>query len=426
MLQKKYHLLCGLISLSSAILYAEEQPLTAAAESQAKPYTVQAARSGSSNQMQQKHYVPEFDMGDPIVTGQPGKPNYIPAAYNYPAGIRCPNQDWDMYFTGAFTWWKVHQDNMFTGIGTNATVPALVTSGFAGTTELNNEIFTSRKPGYKPGFKVGLGWNTGSWDNWTLNAEYTWFHPGSGKDDADDDCGECGCATQILLVPTCGCPDGLIATNLESTWKPRLDIVDVNVGRPAYQGKHLVMNPFFGLRALWIRQNWKVEYDAAAPNGQGVITPMGEYEKKAHSKAWSLGPRVGVDGNWLFGAGFRMIGNASASLLYTRYTKLTYSSNIPNGLTTGAAGTPLVNPVDWKYAKSYGTVRPNFEIDAGLAWGMYIGDCYRFDLAATYDFHTFFAQNMSSVIENEAVHYADTSPGNLYIHGLTIKLRFDF
>ena len=390
------------------------------------PFVAQADQPAMRSQSQQKKMTPQFDMGDPIVPGQPGQAGYVPAAYNYPAGIRAPNQDWDMYFTGAFTWWKVHQDNMFTGTGTNAATPGAVTTGFAGTTDLDNEIFTSRKPGYKPGFKVGLGWNTGSWDNWTLNAEYTWFHPGSGKDDADDDCGECGCATQIVLVPTCGCPDGLIATNLESTWKPRLDIVDVNVGRPAYQGKHVVMSPFFGLRALWIRQNWKVEYDAIAPNGGAVITPVGEYEKKAHSKAWSLGPRVGVDGNWLFGAGFRMIGNASASLLYTRYTKLTYSSNIPNGLTTGAAGARLSNPVDWKYAKSYGTVRPNFEIDAGLGWGMYIGDYYHFDLAATYDFHTFFAQNMASVIENEAVHYMDTAPGNLYIHGLTVKLRFDF
>lgn len=386
------------------------------------PFVAQADQPAMRSQSQQKKMTPQFDMGDPIVPGQPGQPGYVPAAYNYPAGIRAPNQDWDMYFTGSFTWWKAHQDNMFTGVATNAATPAEVDSGFAGTTALSHTVLTSRKPSYKPGFKVGVGWNTGSWDNWTLNAEYTWFHPGDGKDDADDDCGECGCATQILLVPTCGCPDGFLASDLTSKWKPRLDIIDVNLGRPAYQGKHLVLSPFFGLRTMWIRQDWNVSYDAIENTG-GAITPVGTYSKSAYSKAWSLGPRIGVDGNWLFGCGFRMIGNASASLLYTRYTALSYSSNIPNGSDEPEA---LVNPVKWNYGKNYGTVRPNVEIDAGLGWGMYIGDCYHFDLAATYDFHTFFAQNMASVIENEAVHYMDTAPGNLYIHGLTVKARFDF
>ena len=180
-----------------------------------------------------------------------------------------------------------------------------------------------------------------------------------------------------------------------------------------------MLNPFFGLRALWIRQNWSVSYDAITPGVVTTITPIGTYTKKANTKAWSLGPRLGVDGSWLFGAGFRMVGNASASLLYTRYTKLNYSSNVPNGVTSGVPLSP--HPVSWQYAKSYGTVRPNFEIDAGVAWGMYIGDCFHFDLAATYDFHTFLAQNMPAVIENEAVHYVDTAPGNMNtIHNLIV------
>jgi hypothetical protein len=387
------------------------------------PFVAQADQPAMKSQnMNQKKMAPQFDMGDPMEPGMPGHPGYVPAAYNYPAGIRAPNQDWDVYITGTFIWWKAHQDNMFTGVATNQSSGTNVSTAFStGSPDLNNSVLFSRKPNYKPGFKVGLGWNTGSWDNWTVYGEYTWFHPGDGKDDDDDnECGECGCAAQVLLVPTCNCPDGLYASDLESKWKLDMDIADLSVGRPAYQGKRLVLNPFFGLRAMWIRQKWDVEYDAVSSTN----VALGEYETEAHSKAWSLGPRIGVDTSWLLGCGFRMIGNASASLLYTRYTQVSYESNIPNGAAAGPA--PLSDDVSWKFFKNYGTVRPNFELDAGFGWGWYIGDMYHLDFAATYDFHAFWAQNMVADIANWAVHWVDAAPGNLYLHGLTIKARFDF
>lgn len=386
------------------------------------PFVAQADQPAARNQnMSQKRMAPQFDMGDPIEPGTPGHPGYVPAAYNYPAGIRAPNQDWDVYLTGSFIYWKPHQDNMFTGVGTNQATPEGVEDGFAGAADLDNTILFSRKPGYKPGFKVGLGWNTGSWDNWTLYGEYTWFHTGNGKDDDDaNPCGECGCA-EVILVPTCNCPDGLYASDLESKWKLDMDIGDIILARPAYQGKRLVLSPFFGIRGLWIRQKWEVEYDAVDIDN----APVGEYETEAHSKAWSVGPRIGIDGSWLLGCGFRIIGNTSASLLYTRYTHLSYDSNIPNGDDAGAPA-PLVNPVSWENHKNYGTVRPNFEIDAGLGWGMYVGDMYHIDFEARYDFHVFWAQNMVTDVANWAVHWVDASPGSLYLHGLTIKARFDF
>lgn len=388
------------------------------------PFVAQADQPAMKNQnMNQKRMAPQFDMGDPIEVGQPGHPGYVPAAYNYPAGIRAPNQDWDVYLTGTFIYWKAHQDNMFTGVGTNQSNPLDVENGFlSGVPDLDNSILFSRKPGYKPGFKVGLGWNTGSWDNWTVYGEYTWYHTGEGKDDDDaNPCGECGCA-DVILVPTCNCPDSLFASDLESKWKLDLDIGDITVARPAYQGKRLVLSPFFGIRGLWIRQKFNVEYDALSLSA--TLVPIGEYSTEARSKAWSVGPRIGVDGSWLLGCGFRIVGNTSASLLYTRYTEMEYESTIPNG--NGFGALPLANDISWENHKNYGTVRPNFEIDAGFGWGTYIGDMYHLDFEARYDFHVFWAQNMVQNAANWAVHYVDAAPGNLYLHGLTFKARFDF
>jgi hypothetical protein len=312
---------------------------------------------------------------------------------------------------------------MFTGVVTNQSTPALVDEGMrTSVPDMDNQITFSRKPSYKPGFKVGLGWNTGSWDNWTLYAEYTWFHTGEGKDDDDNECGECGCGPEVVMVPTCNCPGDVVSSNLESNWKIDLDIADLVVARPAYQGKRLVLSPFFGLRAMWLRQRFNVEWEPALSN---TNVAQGEYVQKEFWKSWALGPRLGVDGNWLLGCGFRFIGNASASLLYARYTDVTFKSNVP-GISDGLDPSPLSDTIDWKFHKNYGTVRPNFEIDAGLGWGMYIGDEFHLDFAATYDFHAFLGENMGAAAANWALHSVDAGRGNFYLHGLTIKARFDF
>jgi Legionella pneumophila major outer membrane protein precursor len=392
------------------------------------PFVAHADQPAQGKQMNQKRMAPQFDMGDPIEPGTPGHPGYVPAAYNYPAAVRAPNQDWDVFLTGTFIYWKAEQDNMFTGVATDQANPDEVALAFEnGSPDMNNTILFSRKPNYKPGFKVGLGWNTGSWDNWVVYGEYTWYHTGEGKDDDDaNPCGECGCA-EVLLVPTCNCPDGVYAKDLESKWKLDLDIGDLIIARPAYQGKRLVLSPFFGIRGLWIRQKFGVNYDAIMPGVTTISSLSRNYFTEGTSKGWSVGPRIGVDGSWLFGCGFRIVGNASASLLYTRYTHFEYKSNIPNGTgTIGPAGTALLDDISWQNHKNYGTVRPNFEMDAGLGWGTYIGDMYHFDLEARYDFHVFFAQNMIQDAANWAVHWVDAAPGNLYLHGLTIKARFDF
>ena len=390
------------------------------------PFVVQADQPAARNQSNmQKKMAPQFEMGDPIEAGQPGQSGYVPAAYNYPAALRAPNQDWDVYITADFIWWKPHQDNMFSGIATNQATPANVTSGFSGDLALNNDIAFTTKPGYKPGFKVGLGWNTGSWDNWTVYGQYTWYHTGNGKDEADD-CGDCGCAEQVALPPSCACPGFLYASGVESKWKIDLDIADLTVGRPGYQGKRLIVNPFFGLRATWLKQHWNVDYSTGL-DADNVA--QGAYFTKSNWSSWRLGPRLGVDGSWLLGCGFRFIGNASASLLYTRYTKLNYSSSIPNYVTENSddgGEAALANPTSWKTYKNYGTVRPNFEIDAGFGWGTYIGDEFHLDFAATYDFNVFWNENMGASAANWAVSSVDAAPGNLYLHGLTIKARFDF
>ena len=379
---------------------------------------------------ERKKCCPYFEMGEPIEQGHLKIDNplfaldtgcYIPAAYNFPAAYKMDDQCWDLFITASYIYWEAFQDTMPTAFQLEY-LPVCRGSGF--TPGGDGDLLLAQTE-YQSGFKVGLGWTTPSCDNWQVYAEYTWYHPKSDNDEDDND--DCGCTNNILPVYpnciTCPCND-LLATELSSKWKLDVDLADISLQRPFYLGKRLVINPFFGLRGAWIKQRFHVKYDnTLTSTGTEVETT---YNTSLHSKSWGVGPRVGMEGSWLLWGGLRIIGNASGSILYTSYTKITMSSNVP---ISGARGSVALGTANtWKYHKKYDALRANAELDTGLGWGMYLGcdNDFHIDLAATYDFHVFWNQNMMEDLQNQSLHHVAAAPGNLYLHGLTIKARFDF
>ncbi len=365
-------------------------------------------------------------MGEPIDQDDLKKDNvlypmdtgcYIPAAYNFPAAYKMDDQCWDLFITASYIYWEAFEDTLPTGFQLDNTLP--LPAAAAGGVERELLLID---PEYQSGFKVGLGWTAPSFDNWQVYAEYTWYHP-SSDDDEDNDC---GCETNTLVVyPNCNPCEDLYVSTLHSKWKLDVDLADLSLQRPFYLGKRLVINPFFGLRGAWIKQKFNVTYDDALTAG-GVVETGVDYSTSLHSKSWGVGPRVGMEGSWLLWGGLRIIGNASGSILYTSYTTISMTSDVPSAGLPGAA--PLTTANTWKYHKKYDALRANAELDTGLGWGMYLGcdNDFHIDLAATYDFHVFWNQNMMEDLQNQSLHHVAAAPGNLYLHGLTIKARFDF
>src|SRR5690606_20319167 len=125
--------------------------------------------------------------------------------------------------------------------------------------------------------------------------------------------------------------------------------------------------------------------------------------------------------------GLRFIGDASASLLFTQYTEV--SQNVQSPDTQVVDGEDFRFPINLKI-HNYNTLRPNLDLSLGLGWGSYFG-CRRihWDLAATYDFAIFWEQNMMRYLANmsaDSFAHPSTTPGNLYIQGLTVKTELEF
>ncbi|MBU6383525.1 MAG: hypothetical protein KGR16_04350 [Verrucomicrobia bacterium] len=346
----------------------------------------------------------------------------LPAAFTEPANfdVRCGN---DIYFTANFTYWEVMQGGMDLAIPGQATAisPSVGTVSFSAT----GQDILVQDDQFKPGFQVGFGW-TGGWDGWSLYGEYTWVRgtthtsasaPAPGATSA----GGVTVPQFAIFFPTSWWPDVYLTnacTTISSKWHYALDIADLQLARPSYIGTRFTLEPFCGLRGLWIRQSMNIRADAIHNSLGGAIPAQRQARYTSHS--WAVGPRAGLNGNWHLGYGMRLIGDGSASLLYTRYTKVSQNVQSPD-----ITSLPVSTELD-----DYGALRPNLDLSLGFGWGSYFY-CRRIhlDLSATYDFSVFWEQNMmrylASLTSSISSHPAG-APANMYIQGMTLKGAIEF
>jgi len=349
--------------------------------------------------------VQSYDQGHAL------KEKQIPSAYNHPARIDV-SDSWDVFITGSFIYWQTmeggldlghfyyfDQDDNYEGYVVNQHFP------------------------YKPGFKVALGTNLGH-DNWILSAEYTWLH--FTKETYND---------EVYDVDFDGCnfAEGWYyddyTGDLYSYWKYRYDMIDLEMSRPFYLGTCLVFKPFVALRGGWIKQVYYWEGS--------------DYDDEAYyvdwadnlQKTWLVGPRVGVNCDWIFFDDFRLISNVAAALFYQYFNNTSWVGRMivpDDGDTTEFYDRGLISKT--------GQLTPNVQGALGLGWGSYFGsnNGWHFDLSLLYEVHYFWNQNkmralnqkeVQELLTNDALEYV-YSPAykaeDLMMHGLTVTVRFDF
>jgi hypothetical protein len=195
-----------------------------------------------------------------------------------------------------------------------------------------------------------------------------------------------------------------------------MDLVDVGAMRPFYQGTHLIMAPFGGLRGQFIRQNFSL----TAENMQDTAATVPSATTKHKSNSWAVGPRAGCLAKWHLGWGLRFEGDVAGSILYTRYTKASFSSE-------HALLADIGLPESGASLRNYNCLRAVNEMNLGLGWGSYF-DCrnYHLDLLLSYDFQVYWNQNMIRALSASTVSRSGLSAANLYLQGLTVKAQFDF
>jgi len=316
-------------------------------------------------------------------------------AYNAPARID-PLCGWDAWLSLSFIYWQANEKGLdlgmqVTGITNNVDYDVI------------NMDFD-----YLPGFKIGAGMSFCR-DNWTLYLEYTRLKSDDIK------------AIDLETDYSTDSPfDNLVSpwfnqlntdTNafkeLNAQWDIDYDTFDLELGRPYYLGTKLIFKPHFGLRAGWLDQEYHI---------WGRCVPSIYVSSKSSQDTWFIGPRAGLDTDWLVGHDFRIFGNIAGSLVYQDFE----IKNIQS--------TPLLITLQHYTGRDeFSTLTPNLEFSLGLGYGSYLcNSTWYFDLTVGYDFHYFWNQNMMRNLVDYLVDYRDHDSGDLKLHGLTITARLDF
>jgi hypothetical protein len=316
--------------------------------------------------------------------GQSVQANQMMSGYNSPARIEVEGA-WDFYLTGSLIYWQAEMDGLSLGSYSypNATKPG----------EMLNTEFS-----FKPGFKVGLGMNSG-FDTWTFYGEYIWIR----------DAMHTSHSIPLTGVTTNSgfwneTPSGF--TNAKSEWTHHNNIADLIMGRSYYVGTHLTLMPFIGARGYWMDQDFGVTY---------TVSPTSTLHTYGDIDSWAVGARTGVQTSWLLGKDFRIIGNVAGSLAYQKFKSslIAYGSNWAT--------------INANIRDHHAQITPNIEGAFGLGWGSYFSDReWHFDFAALYEFHYFWNQNALRTMVQELNSLPSGTSGDLMYQGLTLTARLDF
>jgi hypothetical protein len=334
--------------------------------------------------------------------GYPVKEDQMVGAYNSSARIDVRGS-WDIFVTGSFIYYQVMQDGTDVGFDcTNPTVDPIKTH----LVKMDNE--------FKPGFKVALGMNF-SHDNWDAFVEYTRLHGVHSKVAKADHPRRMTSSWTVGAVGrtdfTYRVADANSYSKISANWEPNIDIIDASLGRAYYVGTKLTFRPFASFRSGWIDQEYTQKLFAYTDGAS-----MGKFSAKADS--WLVGPRMGVNTNWLLGCGFRFFSDAAASLLYQRsHVKLHDPTFVVGG------GPNSLKAKD----RDHNDVVPNLMLTMGFAWGSYFDhNNWNFDLIAGYTFEVFFKQNSMKYLRDDLGLTSGGESTNLIMHGLVVTARLDF
>jgi hypothetical protein len=313
-------------------------------------------------------------------------------AYNAPARID-PACGWDAWLSISFIYWQVKEKGLELGYEFYSDP----TISYHEYNAINMDF------NYKPGFKIGAGYSFCR-DDWTIYLEYTRLTACQSTDKDVTDANN-----YILHSGWLDTSHSHSFTYLNAAWDLSYNMFDLELGRPYYLGKKLVFKPHFGLRAGWIDQSYNI-------NG---IAEFASIHSHNNQDSWLIGPRTGVDTDWLVGCDFRLFGNVAGSLVYQNFQNC--NKVLVPATIEATSDSIYLGSEEMSY------ITPNVEMSLGLGYGKYFfNNEWYFDLTVGYDFQYLWNQNMMRHLKDGQNNLADLDAGNLKLHGLTITARVDF
>lgn len=310
---------------------------------------------------------------------------------------------WNMFFDIEFLWWVAKEDGLFyaqsgfTNQLTDATPPD-------GTIDFNGHL-ERVTPDWSPGFRLGYGGNM-SYDEWDIFVNWTWFKS-HAKDSSET-------SKRGMLLTLWGHPDvnspGQSANGAlyaKGIWDMTINVLDLEMGRSFWVGRHLSLRPFIGARGAWIGQDFRIRYHF-------TTTPITRARLKAESDFQGGGVRAGFDMRFALFSGWSFYSLASASMLYGHFDCDFHEKWQSIRIATTRDG--------------FHQAASTAQLALGVRWDSYFHhDRYHLGLYAGWEQNIWFGVNKMNHWFNQ-FHDGNLEQmnGNLMLQGGTFGLRFDY
>ncbi|HSX04356.1 MAG TPA: Lpg1974 family pore-forming outer membrane protein, partial [Rhabdochlamydiaceae bacterium] len=359
----------------------------------------------------------------------------------------CCCDEGEFSLTLAGFYWQATQDGLEYAIESTAVVENPPTFPVATGTLLTLIDGSYRNPEFKwkPGFKVGLGYNT-THDGWDI--ELIWTHYNGRAKSSDDNESDLNVALQPLWsafapVATADNVPGtvLYATQANTSWRLDLNLVDLELGREYYTSKMLTLRPFVGLRYASLHQRYNIQYLGGSYDGSALPGPFID-DVKLKNEFDGGGVRAGLDTNWWFGccpgpcpSNWGFFGDFAASLIYGKFD-VDHDENLQSPLaSTGFAKTPVLETDE-----HFRSIRGIIDLALGLQYEtLYRDGNWGMNLSLAWEFHHFFNQNQlwrvvrigdasadGVTLGTHGENTFNQRRGDLSTQGVTFTARFTF
>ncbi len=256
---------------------------------------------------------------------------------------------------------------------------------------LNNLIDSEfENPNFKWdwGFKAGIGYCSPC-DGWDISGLWTWYQ-GRGSShverEADDN-------ASLLPIWSAYAPlqgNILYATDIETQWKLKLNMVDIELGRSFWTSKYMSMRPFVGIRIAYIEQNYDIQHKGGSWSVNDTTFPQQEIynnEVDLENDYKGVGLRGGLNTVWNFGCGWGIYGNFALAILYGRF-------DIDHDEMNRLAFNPHNKVKIAETKNNFRASRGVADLVLGLQWQTMFCDCqYGFMIALGFEHHLFWDQN---------------------------------
>ncbi len=375
----------------------------------------------------------------------PSKPDCIPPRcaqlVDGPKGEITPNAGpcvacgLDFYITADFIYWMAREDNLAISVVTSGSRNAIVTgAGGLAPFPPKPPIGEVEIPDFKwrPGFKVGLGWNFGD-DGWDLFAQYTWLRSNDNKGSQHQPTvrtvlGALGISQGTSLVDAYWNNIDRIAdfsvsgdsvfTDSSGKWTLHFNVIDLELGRNFYVSRRLVLRPFIGVKGTWDKQKLSLTYTDNNPSAVDPGTPFFFFENQTVD-IWGAGLRGGLNTTWHWTRSFSFLGDIAVTALWEHFKTEALLSD--QRTMSGTAPTAISEYTMFVERKAF-TLKPVLEMLLGMRWETYTCDnAFHFAVDAGWEMQWWPDQNQ--FLKRTLI---ETAGGDLFMQGLTLKFRFDF